>query len=255
MYLTDTHSHLYLKEFEQDVENVIERAKLCNVSKILLPNIDVDSLNKLLNLVNSFPDMLYPMIGLHPTSVDKNFSLQLSKMFNDFNSNKFVAVGEIGLDLYWDKTFHNEQIEAFKFQLEFAVENNLPVVVHARETMDEIISILKEYRANGLQGVLHSFTGNMEQALELINLGFYIGVGGISTFKNAGIDKIVAKLPLERILLETDSPYLAPVPKRGKRNESSYLEYIAKNLAKLHNVEYLKVVSTTTQNAIELFNL
>lgn len=255
MYLIDTHSHIYLEEFDQDREEVIERAKFCNVSNILLPNIDLKSLPTLVNLVDKYPNVFYPMIGLHPTSVDQSFSSQLNTMFNEFDINKFVAIGEIGLDLYWDKTFHKEQVEAFRFQIDVALEYNTPIVVHARETMDEIIGILKEYSSKNLKGVLHSFTGSLDQALDLINIGFFIGVGGISTFKNAGINKVVAQLPLENILLETDSPYLAPVPKRGKRNESSYLEYIAKNLATLHDLDYLSVVSKTTENAIKLFNL
>lgn len=255
MELIDTHSHLYLEEFNEDIVEVVQRAKEAGLTNILLPNIDKYSLQSLLSLCNNFPDFFLPMIGLHPTSVKEDFKSQLELVEKELQTGKYIAVGEIGIDLYWDKTFKEQQVDAFKHQIELALTYDLPIVVHARDSFDEIFQVLNLYENKGLTGVMHSFTGTSEHARKAIDMGFYIGVGGISTFKNADVGRIIAEQPLEKLLLETDSPYLAPTPKRGKRNESSFLIHIASHLAKLKGTNIDEISSVTTQNAKELFKL
>jgi TatD DNase family protein len=251
----DTHAHLYASEFNDDIDEVINRAHEKNIEKILLPNIDLESILPLKNLVELHPNLFFPMMGLHPTSVNENYHHDLNIINKELATGKYIAVGEIGIDLYWDKTFAQQQEQAFIEQIEMAINYNLPIVVHARESFAEILAVLKKYKNTTLKGVLHSFTGTKEQADEALELGFYIGVGGISTFKNAGIGEIVKTLPLEKLLLETDSPYLAPTPHRGKRNESSFIVDIAKKLAKLKDTTPEIIQSVTTHNANELFQL
>jgi TatD DNase family protein len=251
----DTHAHLYASEFNEDIVEVINRALENNVEKILLPNIDLESILPLKSLVELQPNLFFPMMGLHPTSVNENYEHDLTIIKEELDTGKYIAVGEIGIDLYWDKTFAVQQEQAFIQQIEMALKLNLPIVVHARESFTEILEILKKYKSTTLKGVLHSFTGTKKQANEAIALGFYIGVGGISTFKNAGIGEIVKDLPLEKLILETDSPYLAPTPHRGKRNESSFLLHIAQKLATLKGTTPETIQSVTTHNANELFQL
>ncbi|MDA3866255.1 MAG: TatD family hydrolase [Salinivirgaceae bacterium] len=251
----DTHAHLYASEFNEDIVEVINRALENNVEKILLPNIDLESILPLKSLVELQPNLFFPMMGLHPTSVNENYEHDLTIIKEELDTGKYIAVGEIGIDLYWDKTFAVQQEQAFIQQIEMALKLNLPIVVHARESFTEILEILKKYKSTTLKGVLHSFTGTKKQANEAIALGFYIGVGGISTFKNAGIGEIVKDLPLEKLILETDSPYLAPTPHRGKRNESSFLVHIAQKLATLKGTTPETIQSVTTHNANELFQL
>ncbi len=255
MSFIDTHSHLYLPEFENDIESVIERARQNDVQTILLPNIDRDSVNPLKNLCAKFPDVFKPMMGLHPTSVNIDFTKQIEIVKNELKQGNYIAIGEIGIDLYWDKSFYKEQEQAFELQIELALEFDLPIVVHARDSFNEIIQVLEKYGGKGLRGVLHSFTGSREHARRALNLDFYIGVGGISTFKNAGVGEIIANLPLNKLILETDSPYLAPTPMRGKRNESAYIPYIAKKLAENRNITFEEVKQTTTKNAKKLFRI
>lgn len=255
MPLIDTHAHLYLPEFSNDIHDVVARASRNSVEKILLPNIDRHSVDDLMNLCKAFPDICIPMTGLHPTSVNEHYPEDIEFFEHELAQNNYIAVGEIGIDLYWDKTYYKEQLDAFKMQLNIALKNNLPVVIHARNSFDEILNVLDQYKQTGLTGVLHSFTGTFHQAEHALNLGFCLGVGGISTFKNAGVGEVIAAQPLERLILETDSPYLAPVPYRGKRNESAYVKHIATHLAKLKNVTVAEIENITTANAQKLFNL
>ena len=255
MSLIDTHAHLYLPEFNEDIHEVMNRAKENGVERILLPNIDSSSIKPLLNLVDKYPDELVPMMGLHPTSVNADFETELNIVREILQERKFCAIGEIGIDLYWDKTFFKEQVRAFKTQIEIALDFGLPIVVHARDSFDEILDVLEQYRDTKLRGVLHSFTGNFKQAEQAIDLGFYLGVGGISTFKNSGVGAVIAQQPLSNLILETDSPYLAPTPKRGKRNESSFVRYVAEKLAEYNQMQVSEIEHITTTNAQKLFQL
>ncbi len=255
MNLIDTHSHIYDEAFSEDISEVVERAKENGVQKILLPNIDADSIPKMHQLVMAYPDYCVPMMGLHPTSVTENYKkeLALCKEWLLKPDYKYCAIGEIGIDLYWDKTHKKEQQQAFRTQIEWALELNLPIVIHAREAFDEIFEILEEFRNTNLKGVFHSFTGNIEQANHAIELGFLLGINGIVTFKNAGLDKTIAQVPLDKLMVETDAPYLAPVPKRGKRNESAFVVYTAQKLADIYNVSLQQVAEVTNKNAKILF--
>jgi len=255
MQLIDSHAHLYLPEFDDDRDEVISRALNNDVAKMLLPNIDAGSVEPMMKLVNKYPGICYPMIGLHPTSVDENYREQLATISNYLKKNKFVAIGEIGIDLYWDKSYIREQEIVFREQLIIAAEKTLPVVIHSRNSIDEIINILDDTGIKNLRGVFHSFTGSIEQAREIIKRGFFIGAGGILTFKNSDLDKVIAELDPGNIILETDSPYLAPVPKRGKRNESSFLKYTAEKLAGIINLSPEETAIITTSNSINLFKL
>ena len=255
MKFIDTHTHLFLPEFEDDRDQVLENARAEGVNSLLLPNVDSSTLDQLDKLVNNYPEMCFPVVGLHPTSVNENYKEELQIVEKYISQNKIYAIGEIGMDLYWDKTFIAEQKEAFIYQINLAKKHSLPVVIHARESFDEIFDIIKEINDEKLKGVFHAFTGNKEQAEQIVEWGFYIGIGGIVTFKNAGLDKVVKDIDLKNIVLETDSPYLAPVPKRGKRNESSYIKYIAQKIAEIKGVSLQDVADITTQNAEKLFNL
>ncbi len=255
MILVDTHSHIYLNEFDNDREQVIKNAFNNNVTKILLPNIDSSSVVPLLKLVKDYPYNFFPMIGLHPTSVKSNYLEELENVELWLKKEKFYAIGETGIDLYWDKTFKNQQIDAFEKQIELAIKHDLPVVIHARNSFEMIYDIVKNYKNSKLRGVFHCFTGDIEQAEKIISLGFKLGIGGIVTFKNSGLDNVVQKIDLKNIILETDSPYLSPAPKRGKRNESANIIYIAEKIAQLQNVTINKVAEETTQNAKEIFNI
>ncbi len=255
MSFIDTHSHLYLPEFADDIDAVVKRALQNDVRTILLPNIDSDSIDPLKKLCSKYPDVFKPMMGLHPTSVEPDFREQIGNIQEELSTGNYIAIGEIGIDLYWDKTFYKEQVQAFEMQIDIALQNDLPIVVHARDSFSEILDVLEKYKNSGLRGVLHSFTGTREHAERALKLDFYLGVGGISTFKNAGIGEIIADQPLEKLILETDSPYLAPTPMRGKRNESAYIPYIAKKLAENKNLTVEAVKQATTINAKNLFKL
>ncbi|MBN2349883.1 MAG: TatD family hydrolase [Bacteroidales bacterium] len=255
MNLIDTHSHIYLPEFDSDVDEVIKNAGNNSVSKIILPNIDNSSLGRMNRLVSKYPDICFPLVGLHPSSVDENYTEELNKIFKVFETGKYFGIGEIGIDLYWEKKFKAQQINAFTRQVEFALERNLPVVIHARESFDEIFTILKSFKGIIFSGIFHAFTGNIQQAKKAVSLGFKIGIGGIVTFKNAGLDRVVKEIDLNHLVLETDSPYLAPAPKRGKRNESAFIKYIAEKVADIHQTSVEKVASVTTTNACEVFNI
>lgn len=253
MQFIDTHSHLYLPEFDKDRSEVFTRTLENGVGKICLPNIDDISVGPMLDLAKKYPDHCFPMIGLHPTSVKDNY-VEITKKITDYiKQENFIAIGEIGIDLYWDDTYRREQMNAFRDQVVLAKENHLPVVIHIRESFDEIFRVLDEFKPEYPKGVFHSFTGNIDQAYRAIEMGFMIGIGGIVTFKNSGLDKVVKQISPEHIVLETDSPYLAPVPKRGKRNESSYLIHTARKVAEIKNTNIKNIARITTKNAEKLF--
>lgn len=255
MKLIDTHSHIYSKEFKEDINEVIQRSKDAGIEKILLPNIDSESIEVMHALVKSFPDYCIPMMGLHPTSVKENFKEELTICKSWLDKGNYCAIGEIGIDLYWDKTFLKEQQESFETQINWALHYNLPIIIHARDSFDEIFEVLDNFKNSELKGVFHSFTGNIEQAQKAIDLGYLLGINGIVTFKNAGLDKTVGQLPLEKLLLETDAPYLSPVPKRGKRNESSYVIHTAQKIADIFRKDITEIAEITGRNAENLFKL
>jgi TatD DNase family protein len=256
MQLTDTHTHLYLPSFDNDIDKVIERAVDKGITKMFLPNIDRESIKSIKKLALKYPDNCIPMMGLHPTSVDGNFHDDIKLVEDELNSGKYYAVGETGIDLYWDKKYKNEQIASFQKQIELSLEHKLPVIIHARESFKEIFKAMQKYKDSGIKGIFHAFTGTVEQAGYIINeLGFKIGIGGIVTFKNSGLDKTVKEINIENIVLETDSPFLAPVPRRGRRNESSYLVYIAEKVAEIYKINPVKVAEITTENAQEIFGI
>lgn len=255
MNLIDTHSHLYLDKFENDLSEVISRAKENNLSKILLPNIDVDSVSQIHTLQKKDSNFFIPMMGLHPTSVDQDFQKNLDFILKEAHLKDICAIGEIGLDFYWSKDFKTQQIEAFQYQIDFAKKLNLPIAIHCREAFDDIIAILEKNYDSKLKGLLHCFTGNETHAKRLIAMGFFLGIGGVLTYKNSGLDKVIKDIDLKHLVLETDAPFLAPAPYRGKRNESSYILNIAEKLAEIKEVSLAKIAEITTANATALFNL
>lgn len=256
MIFIDTHNHIYLPEFNEDRSSVIEEAIQAGVKKFLLPNVDSSTIGYLLNLAESYPDNCIPMMGLHPTSVKENVEEELAIVEKLLKEKSFIAIGEIGIDLYWDKTFAQEQEEAFRFQVELAKKYKLPIVIHSRESFNELFRLLDEIHTPELNGVFHCFTGSEEQAQKIVNdYGFNLGIGGVLTFKNSGLADQIKKIGLEHIILETDAPYLAPVPYRGKRNQPAYIPLIAQKLAEVKGVSLDEIAEITTQNAKELFNL
>ena len=255
MQFIDTHTHIFLPEFDSDRDQVINNAQKSGVEKILLPNVDSTTIKHLKSLVDKYPDFCLPMIGLHPTSVNENYTNELKLVEDHLETGRYVAVGEIGIDLYWDKTFKEQQEKAFRYQIDLAKKYNLPIVIHARDSFDEIFKIMDDVIDENLSGVFHAFTGNEKQAERVVEWGFKIGIGGIVTFKNSGLDKVVNNIDINHIVLETDSPYLAPVPKRGKRNESAYIVYIAQKIAEIKNIPLEVVAQITTNNAKQLFKL
>jgi len=255
MQLIDTHTHIYLPEFDADRDETVARATGSGVIKMLLPNIDIHSIDSMLSAVSRYQNICLPMIGLHPTSVKGDYLSQLDKLESIYSNHKFVAIGEIGIDLYWDKTFLNEQIIALRTQIKFAIENRLPVVIHARDSFPEVFSVLDEFAGTGLKGVFHAFAGDMNDAEKAISIGFKLGIGGIVTFKNSGLDRIVKITGPENLILETDSPYLAPAPFRGKRNESSYLCIINKKLAEIFDMSEEVLATIIFANTTRVFNL
>ncbi len=256
--LIDTHSHIYLEEFDNDRFEAVERAKNAGVEKIILPNVDLQTIEPLVNLANSDLEYFGVADGLHPTSVKDDYKNELETLLSSATFEKLpnvVAIGEIGMDLYWDTTFIKEQKEAFDFQLSFAKEKNLPVIIHCRNAFPEIIDIVSAYKGTGLRGVFHCFSEDYEAAKKVIELDYYIGIGGVLTYKKSTLPDVVAKLPLSKIVLETDSPYLAPVPHRGKRNESAFVSCVAEKLALLHGRDFSDICKITTGNAKLLFSL
>lgn len=255
----DTHTHLFSDLFKEDVQRVVLNSHDKGIKKLLLPNIDENSVKAMEELVRLFPGICYPMMGLHPTSVNKDYRKQLRALYAFLKNNPdhYVAVGEIGTDLYWDKTYKNEMEIAFQEQIRWALEFDKPIVIHSRDTLDWNISIVKSFKEKdpNLRGVFHCFNGTPEQAKAIIDMGFYMGIGGVITFKNAGLDPVIAEIPMDFLVLETDSPYLAPTPYRGQRNSSEYLPLIAGKLADIKNMDLKEIARITTENARTLFRL
>jgi TatD DNase family protein len=253
--IIDTHTHLYLKQFKDDIDKVIQRSIDKGINKFIFPAIDSTHFDDMHDLKNKYPGSIYLMSGLHPVDVKENFKEELEFVVNSLKSHSYVAIGEIGIDLYWDKTYLKQQQEAFEFQIRLAIKNDLPIVIHCREAFDEIFEILDKENCDKLRGVFHCFTGTLEQANRAIQLGFKLGIGGVVTFKNGGIDKFLNRIDLNHIVVETDSPYLAPVPFRGKRNESSYITYVIDKLSEIYGLPIKKIASVTTKNAEKVFAL
>lgn len=254
MRLVDTHSHLYLKDFE-DIDDVIARARESGVERIYLPNIDSTVVSDMIELEDRYPGNCFAMMGLHPCSVKENYPEELRLVHQWLNKRKFAAVGEIGLDFYWDKTFIKEQYESLERQIKWALEFQLPIVIHSRESLKECIEIVRRFQKGALTGVFHCFTGSEEQAKEIMELGFFLGIGGVVTYKNSGLAQVLEKIGLDHIVLETDSPYLTPVPYRGKRNESSYIKFVVEKIAEIRNITQVEVALITTANAEKLFGV
>ncbi|MFC2123917.1 TatD family hydrolase [Bacteroidota bacterium] len=251
--LIDTHAHIYLAQFDQDIDEIVERSTLSGIHKIFLPNIDHTSIERMLSLEENYGDLCIPMMGLHPCSVKEDFEKELSIVESWLSKRAFAGIGETGIDLYWDKKFYYQQIEALKIQLGFARKYNIPIILHCRDSIQETINLVSTETNGSLAGIFHCFTGTYEQAMEIISFGFKLGIGGVVTFKNSQLNEVIEKIDLEHIVLETDSPYLAPEPERGKRNEPSYLKYIAQKIADIKEVEIEKLIDITTKNAFELF--
>lgn len=253
----DTHSHLFLEEFAEDLPQVMERAHNAGVSYIFMPNIDSTTIESMLSVCNAYPGYCFPMIGLHPTSVNESYERELAIVYERLSApNNFIAIGEIGLDLYWDKTFLKEQLEAFEKQIEWALEFNLPIVIHSREAFDYIYKVMEPYKNTALSGVFHSFTGTQEEADRLLEFeGFMLGINGVVTFKKSTLPETLQTVPLERIVLETDSPYLTPVPNRGKRNESAYVKDTLNKVAEIYRMTDEYVAEVTSENALKVFGI
>ncbi len=253
--LIDTHSHIYSEDFNDDIEEVLQNAYNNNVKKIVLPNIDSGSIKRLLDLSNSYPHVCYPLMGLHPTSVSDDYKEELSLVEYWLEKNKFYGIGEIGIDLYWDRKYIEEQKDAFRYQIKLAKTKKLPIVIHVRNSFDEVYEIVKQEQDGSLKGIFHCFTGNTEEAQKIVDLGFLIGIGGVVTFKNSNLREVLKNVKLSDLVLETDAPYLAPVPKRGKRNESSYLVYVAQQLSDIYQVPIKEIAEITTSNSRKLFQI
>ncbi len=249
----DSHSHIYSVDFSLDRDEVITRALEAGVERIVLPNIDSSSIKPLMDLTDTIPGLFFPLVGLHPTSVKEDFRKELQILEYWLGKRKFYGIGEIGIDLFWDKSFLEEQIEAFTTQIGWAKKRSLPIVIHVRESFSEVMEQLRKVHVPDLQGVFHSFTGNLEQAEQIIELGFKIGINGIITFKNSDLGETIQKIDPSHLLIETDSPWLAPVPHRGKRNECSYVVTVAAKIAQLHNTSIENIAAITSKNAKELF--
>jgi TatD DNase family protein len=253
MILIDTHTHLYVEEFKDDVAEVIARGKAEGVAKFYLPGIDSTEIAGMLALEEQYPGTCIAMMGLHPCYVKENYREELQVVKDWLEKRPFAAVGEIGLDYYWDTQFKEQQQEAFRMQMEWALEKGMPIVIHTRNAMQETIEMVKPFAARGLKGVFHCFSGSYESAVQITRMGFMLGIGGVLTYKNAGLGEVLAQIGIEHLVLETDSPYLTPVPFRGKRNESSYLKYVVAKLSDVKQLPEEEVAAITTANAERLF--
>jgi TatD DNase family protein len=250
----DTHAHIYTKDFDADRGELLSRCAELEVNAIYMPNIDHASIDNMLEVEAKYPKQCLPMMGLHPCSVKKDFEKELYLIESWLHKKRFTALGEMGTDLYWDKTFWEQQQEAFKIQTAWAKQYQLPLVIHCRESIDETIALLEPFTGYGLKGVFHCFSGSVEQAKKICDLGFYLGVGGVATFKNGGLDTVIPQLNIDRLVLETDSPYLAPVPHRGKRNTPEYIPLIASRVAALRNMSVEELRQRTYSNSCKLFD-
>lgn len=257
MRLIDTHSHLFLEEFSEDLPQVIERARSAGITHIFMPNIDSTTIDSMLSVCNAYKDYCFPMIGLHPTSVNADYEKELEIVARELKSfNKYIAIGEIGMDLYWDKTFLKEQQIALDKQINWALEYDLPVVIHCRDAFDYIYNVLEPYKNTSLKGIFHSFTGTDDEAARILEFsGFLIGINGVVTFKKSHLPEVLTKIPLEKIVLETDSPYLTPVPNRGKRNESAYVKDTLMKISEIYRMSPETVGSVTSENALKVFGM
>ncbi|MBI9040453.1 TatD family hydrolase [Lutibacter sp.] len=255
MIITDTHTHLYSEQFDEDRNEMIQRAIDLGVSRFFIPAIDSNYLDAMLDLEKAFPENIFLMMGLHPTHVKENVEEELAFVKKWLDTRNFYAVGEIGIDLYWDKTFLKQQQLAFKTQIKWAKEKNLPIVIHCRDAFDEIFEILEDEKDAKLFGIFHCFSGNLEQAIKAISYNMKLGIGGVVTFKNGKIDQFLNEIPIENIVLETDSPYLAPTPFRGKRNESGYITKVLDKLVDIYKLSPQEVAAITTQNSKDVFGI
>jgi len=253
--ITDTHTHLYSSQFKEDQAAMIQRAKDAGVSRFFIPAIDSSYTESMIKLEKNFPKDVFLMMGLHPTSVKENYLEELAHVKEWIDKKKFFALGEIGIDLYWDRSFLAQQQEAFRTQIKWAKEKNLPIVIHCRDAFDEIFEILEQEKGDSLRGIFHCFTGTKEQAEKAINYNMKLGIGGVATFKNGKIDRFLNEINLKHIVLETDAPYLAPTPFRGKRNESAYITNIIDKLVEIYKVPFEEIVATTTQNSKAVFGI
>lgn len=254
MKLIDTHTHLYVQEFNDDIDDVMNRALQEGVEKFYLPAIDSSETAAMLDLEKKYPENIFLMAGLHPCSVKENYKTELSKIEEQLNTRKFAAIGETGLDFYWDTTFEEQQYESLHIQIKWAIQHDIPLVLHTRDAMQETIDVIKTYKGEKLRGIFHCFGGSVENAKEIIDAGFLLGIGGVLTFKKSGLDKVLEEIDLKHIVLETDSPYLSPVPFRGKRNESSYLKYVAGKLSEIKQMSVEEIAKVTTENAERIFS-
>ena len=253
--ITDTHTHLYSEQFDQDRDAMIQRAKDAGVQRFFIPAIDSSYSEKMFSLEENYPNDVFLMMGLHPTSVKENFESELQHVKDWIDKKTFVAIGEIGIDLYWDKTFLKEQQKAFQIQIRWAKKKKLPIVIHCRNAFDEIFDILELEKGPDLYGIFHCFTGTLEQAKKAISYNMKLGIGGVATFKNGKIDTFLNQIPLKHIVLETDSTYLSPTPHRGKRNESSYITFVIEKLATIYKLTFNEIAAVTTENSKEVFGI
>ncbi|WP_158797104.1 TatD family hydrolase [Pedobacter sp. L105] len=255
MLLTDTHTHLYYETDEEKQALLFQRCFENSVTRLFLPNVDLSSIAKIDELVRKYPENCFAMAGLHPCDVKEDYAQVLAEIYQSMEGKKIYAIGEIGIDLHWDKTTLAIQQTAFREQIKWAKAMKLPIVIHCREAFDQVFEVLEAEKGDDLRGIMHCFTGNLEQAKKTIELGFYLGIGGVVTYKKAGLDEVLMHIPLEHIVLETDSPFLAPVPYRGKPNESSYLVHIAQRVADIYNLSIEEVAEITTANSVDIFNV
>lgn len=253
MLLIDTHCHLYLSEFKTDLDRVIENANNVGVEKFYMPAIDSTVIDELIATENNYPGKCFAMMGLHPCSIKENYKNELAVAENWLAKRAFAAIGEIGLDFYWDTTFIKQQYEAFEMQMQWALNKNLPIVIHTRNAMQQTIDFVKLFAVKGLRGIFHCFGDNYENAKQVLDMDFLLGIGGVLTYKKSGLDEVIKQIDLKHIVLETDAPYLTPVPFRGKRNESSYIKIIAEKLALIKNISLEEVAAITTANAEKIF--
>ena len=255
MQLIDTHTHLYSEAFNEDRNEMIERAIADGVEKFYIPAIDSQTTQAMYDLEQAFPDRMYLMMGLHPTSVKENYEEELKHVEEELSKRKFYAIGEIGIDLYWDQSTLAIQQDAFRRQIQLAKKYQLPIVIHCRNAFDEVFEILEEEKSDDLFGIFHCFTGTLDQAKQALQYNMKLGIGGVVTFKNGKIDQFLEEIDLKHIVIETDAPYLAPKPFRGKRNESAYVVKVAEKLAEIYNISVEKIAETTTKNALEIFQI
>lgn len=255
MIITDTHTHLYSEAFDGDRKEMMQRALDAGVQRFFIPAIDSTYTQSMLDLEKEYPENVFLMMGLHPTHVKENYKEELAQVEEWLSRRKFYAVGEIGIDLYWDKTFLKQQQDAFVYQIRLAKKHGLPIVIHCRESFDEIFEILEQEKGDGLFGIFHCFTGTLEQAHQAISYGMKLGIGGVATFKNGKIDQFLDQIDLEHIVLETDAPYLAPVPYRGKRNESAYISKVLEKLSGIYGKSIEEIASVTTENSKKVFDI